>query len=93
MHGGRTISSIVHGTDTKGHHDAQSDEEQLEIWLDGEEIVNVRTEVQAFEEDFIIATMVRPSTILGPNEEFPPWHNIDLEQDILRRANPPDGVG
>jgi 4'-phosphopantetheinyl transferase len=93
VHGGRTISSIVQGTDTNGHHDAQNDEEQLEIWLDGQEIVNVRTEVQAFEEDFIIATMVRPNTILGPNEEFPPWHNIDLEQDILRGANPPDGVG
>jgi 4'-phosphopantetheinyl transferase len=93
VHGGRTIFSIVQGTDTNGHDDAQNDEEQLEIWLDGQEIVNVRTEVQAFEEDYIIATMVRPNTILGPNEEFPPWYNLDLEQDILRRANPPDGVG
>jgi 4'-phosphopantetheinyl transferase len=64
----------------------------LEIWRDDEEIVNVRTEVQAFEEDFIIATMVRPNTILGSNEEFPPWHSIDLEQDILRRAKSPDRV-
>ena len=93
VHGGRTVSSIVQEMDAHGRDDTQNNEEQLEIWLDGEEITNVRTEVQAFEEDFIIATMVRPNTSLGPNEEFPPWHNIDLEQDILRRAKSPDRVG
>ena len=92
VHGGRKIISIVHDTDTNGHHDTQKNEEQLEIWRDDEEIINIRTEVQAFEEDFIIATMVRPNTILGSNEEFPPWHSIDLEQDILRRAKSPDRV-
>ena len=93
VHGGRMFSLIVQGTDTNKHHDAQYNEEQLEIWLNGEEVIDVRTEVQAFEEDFIIATMVRPNTVLGPDDEFPQWHRIDLEQDILKRAKSPGGVG
>jgi hypothetical protein len=55
----------------------------LEIWLRGKEVQNVRTEMQAFEEDFIIATMMTPSSLLGQNEEFPSWQILDLEKDIL----------
>jgi len=58
----------------------------LEIWVRGKEVQNVRTEMQAFEEDFIIATMVTPSSLLGQNEEFPPWQILDLEKDILAAA-------
>jgi 4'-phosphopantetheinyl transferase len=55
----------------------------LEIWLHGKQIRNVRTEMQAFGEDFIISTMMTPSTLLGNDAEFPSWEILDLEMDIL----------
>jgi 4'-phosphopantetheinyl transferase len=61
-------------------------EEQLEIWLGDEEIADVKTEVQAFEENFMIATMVRPASILAADQDFLQWHRVDLETDILDRA-------
>jgi hypothetical protein len=63
------------------------DDEEIEIWLDGEEVHDVITEVQAFEEDFMIATMIRPATALGSKAEFPPWEKlVNLERDILAVA-------
>jgi hypothetical protein len=63
------------------------EEEEIEIWLHGEEVHDVITEVQAFEENFMIATMIRPATALGSKAEFPPWEKIlNLERDILAVA-------
>jgi 4'-phosphopantetheinyl transferase len=60
--------------------------DMLEIWLHGKEVLNVRTEMQAFEEDFIITTMLMPSNLLGQDVEFPSWETLDLEKDILAVA-------
>jgi hypothetical protein len=62
-------------------------EEEIEIWLHGEEVHDVITEVQAFEENFMIATMITPAAALGSKAEFPPWEKIlNLERDILAVA-------
>jgi hypothetical protein len=64
-----------------------SEEEEIEIWLNGEEVHDVITEIQAFEENFMIASMIRPSTALGSKAEFPPWEKlVNLERDILAVA-------
>jgi hypothetical protein len=64
-----------------------AEEEEIEIWLNGEEVHDVITEVQAFEENFMIASMIRPSTALGSKAEFPPWEKlVNLERDILAVA-------
>jgi 4'-phosphopantetheinyl transferase len=57
----------------------------LEIWLRGKEVQNVRTEIQAFEKDFIITTMMTPSNLLDSDEEYPSWKVLHLE-DILAAA-------
>lgn len=85
--GGVTVSPIA--TESNGHPNAVGESgEQIEIWLSDEEIVDVRTEVQAFEENFMIATMVRPGSILA-DHNFPEWHRVDLESDIWERARVP----
>jgi 4'-phosphopantetheinyl transferase len=61
--------------------------DSLEIWLHGEEVRNVRTEMQAFDGDYIITTMMTPSNLLGENAEFQPWKMLDLKKDILDAAN------
>jgi 4'-phosphopantetheinyl transferase len=61
----------------------QDRNDELEIWLRGKEIRNVRTEMQAFEDGFVIASMMTPSSLLGPDVEFPPWKMVDLENDVL----------
>ncbi|KIW03375.1 uncharacterized protein PV09_05583 [Verruconis gallopava] len=58
-------------------------EEDLEIWFEGEEVQDVRTEVQSYGESFMISSMIRPATLLGPAGEFPDWHRVNLETDIL----------
>jgi len=58
-------------------------EDDLEIWRDGEELHNVRTEVSAFEEDFMITTMIQPSSLLPPSGNFPQWENVNMERDVL----------
>ena len=83
------VPSGSNGAHTHGRsEDVSTVEEQLEIWLNNKEIVDVRTEVQAFEENFMIATMIRPGSILG-FDAFPAWHRIDLEHDIMERAKAP----
>ncbi|KAF2431963.1 4'-phosphopantetheinyl transferase [Tothia fuscella] len=61
---------------------------ELEIWLHGKQIRNVKTELQAFEEDFVITTMMSPSNLLGDEYEFPPWESIDLEKHVLTGRPP-----
>jgi 4'-phosphopantetheinyl transferase len=61
--------------------------ENMEIWLNGEEVHDVITEVQAFEEDYMIATMIKPGAFLGPKAEFPPWTTPNLEREALGVAN------
>jgi 4'-phosphopantetheinyl transferase len=72
-------------------HDAPRDEdgegEQLELWLHGHEVHDVRMEVQAFEEDFMITTMFVPASVLASeSKEFPAWQTVDLERDIVSWA-------
>jgi len=87
--GGRIIGGVHSGHDTVHAHRQSNgvpgSEDQLEIWFDNEEVMDVRTEVQAFEDNFIIATMIRPASILGL-DGFPLWHRVDLEHDIMERA-------
>jgi len=88
---GGIITGGVHSGHDTVHAHRQSNgvpnsEEQLEIWLHNEEVMDVRTEVQAFEDNFMIATMIQPASILG-FDGFPPWHRVDLEHDIMGRAN------
>lgn len=64
---------------------ANDGKDGLEIWLRGEEVRNVRMEMQTFEEDFIVATMIMPSDVLGEGEEFPAWQMLDVERDILAK--------
>lgn len=83
--GGVLVS--IKGSQTNRHsEDTDGREEQLEIWLKDEEVLDVRTEVQAFEENYQIVTMFRPTSVLTPGQSFPAWHRVDLEHDILERA-------
>jgi 4'-phosphopantetheinyl transferase len=65
----------------------QEENDELHIWLHGKVIKNVRIEMQAFEQDFVITTMMRPSSLLGSDVEFPPWEMLDVERDVLHAAN------
>jgi len=62
------------------------EEEDLEIWLEGEEVNDVRTEVQSYGESFMISSMIRPATLLGTRGEFPDWRRVNLETDVLEVA-------
>ena len=59
------------------------EEEDLEIWLEGEEVNDVRTEVQSYGESFMISSMIRPATLLGTRGEFPDWKRVNLETEVL----------
>ena len=60
----------------------QMDADQIEVTLKGEAVKDVRIEIQAYEEDYLICTMLRPSSILGVDTSFPDWQRIGLERDI-----------
>jgi 4'-phosphopantetheinyl transferase len=83
VHGGRIPERISFLQEKDA---AAMEEEDLEIWLDGEEVHDVRTEVQAYGESFMIATMIRPATLLGPRGEFTDWQRVNLERDVLEVA-------
>lgn len=68
---------------TGGFSFASGQEEDLEIWRDGEEVHSVRTEVQSFEEDYMISAMISPPHLVGSRDGFPPWEHCDMERDIL----------
>jgi 4'-phosphopantetheinyl transferase len=80
VHGGRNAMDQSSGDIEE---EEKSEEEDLEVWLNGEELPNVRTEVQAYEENYMIATMIKPSSLLGSSIHFPKWERVNLEKDIL----------
>lgn len=56
--------------------------DDVEVWLHGASLKNVRMEIQAFEEDRMISIAVKdvPGSI-------PPIYRVDLEQDVLSLAS------
>jgi 4'-phosphopantetheinyl transferase len=55
--------------------------EDMEIRMNGKEVHDVASEQQSLEEDYIITTMLRPSTVLK-DRNFPAWTTINVH-DIL----------
>ncbi|KAF2663097.1 hypothetical protein BT63DRAFT_430657 [Microthyrium microscopicum] len=58
-------------------------DEEVSITFKGEEVRDVLFELQSFEEDYIIASMIKP---LEQDQEFPDWHRISLDRDIMPLA-------
>ncbi|KAF4310856.1 putative 4 -phosphopantetheinyl transferase protein [Botryosphaeria dothidea] len=56
--------------------------DDIEVWLHGKRVEDVRMEIQAFEEDRMISVAVK--NVPG---DIPPIHRVDLEQDILSLAS------
>ncbi|GME48692.1 4 -phosphopantetheinyl transferase protein [Neofusicoccum parvum] len=58
--------------------------DDVEVWLHGKRLEDVRMEIQAFEEDRMVSIAVKniPGTI-------PPIHRVDLGQDVLSLASRP----
>ena len=53
-----------------------------EIWFKGVRLTDIRMELQAFGEDYMIATAVSE-----PNPSFSPFKELDLKRDILPRES------
>jgi 4'-phosphopantetheinyl transferase len=68
----------------------ETNEEQLQVSLKGKTVRDVRMEIQAYEEDYLISTMIRPASMLGTKGTFPDWHRISLERDIWDVATAPE---
>ncbi|KAF2469368.1 uncharacterized protein BDR25DRAFT_304481 [Lindgomyces ingoldianus] len=56
----------------------------VEVWLKGERLMDVRMEIRGFEEDFMIAVAVKPET--GVPEALTGFESLDLEGDVLEVA-------
>jgi 4'-phosphopantetheinyl transferase len=72
--------------------EAESTEEDhvevgFQITLDGEEVTDVAAEIQSFEEDYLLSTMLKPVSLLGGGR-FPGWERVNLERDIMSLACP-----
>lgn len=80
----RSVRAPVAGTaarcSTHGSWGERVDD--VEVWLHQKKLEDVTMEIQAFEEDFMIAVAAKPSTKLPP-EGFPAFESLDLEHDIL----------
>jgi 4'-phosphopantetheinyl transferase len=78
------LAGVWGGKITGGGRDDSdsSHDEELELSLRGKEVKDVRMELQSYEEDYLICTMTRPASILGPGAVFPEWQRINLERDI-----------
>jgi 4'-phosphopantetheinyl transferase len=78
------LAGVWGGTITGGGRDGsdRSHNEELEVSLRGKEVKDVRMELQSYEEDYLICTMTRPASILGPGARFPEWQRTNLERDI-----------
>ncbi|KAF2405288.1 hypothetical protein EJ06DRAFT_540633 [Trichodelitschia bisporula] len=63
--------------------EGEEGDEEVEVSLDGVDQEDVRIEIQAFGEEFIITTLLRPAKALGGKGEFAPWKRVDLERDIM----------
>ncbi|OCL08469.1 4'-phosphopantetheinyl transferase [Glonium stellatum] len=59
--------------------------DDVEIWLHQRRLEDVKMEIQAFEEDFMIAIAAKPASKL-PLDNFPKFASLNLEQDILAVA-------
>jgi 4'-phosphopantetheinyl transferase len=60
---------------------------ELSFTLHRKEVTDVLVEIQAFEEDYLISTMLKPAKALGNLNAFPGWKMIDVERDILPAFN------
>jgi 4'-phosphopantetheinyl transferase len=59
---------------------------ELEITLHHEPVDHVAVELQAFEEDYMFCTMLRPSSQVH-RDGFPDWERLHLERDISPLIN------
>ena len=55
----------------------------LNFTLHGADVTDICVEIQGFEEDYFISTMLKPAEALGDRNAFPSWKMVDVEQDIL----------
>jgi 4'-phosphopantetheinyl transferase len=63
------------------------DDGGFQITLDGEDVTDVAAEIQSFEEDYLLSTMLKPASLLGAGK-FPGWERVSLERDIMSLARP-----
>ncbi|XTI83046.1 4'-phosphopantetheinyl transferase [Cenococcum geophilum] len=59
--------------------------DDVEVWLHRKKLEDVKMEIQAFEENFMIAIAAKPSSKL-PFNDFPKFASLNLEQDIIAVA-------
>jgi phosphopantetheinyl transferase len=55
---------------------------ELAFTLHREDVTDVFAEIQGFEDDYFISTMLKPAKVLGDVNAFPSWKIIDVERDI-----------
>jgi 4'-phosphopantetheinyl transferase len=65
--------------DTRSYSAESSEDGGLEILLRGEPVRDVLTEVQSYEENYIISTMLRTGKRYQDIKTFPEWERINLE--------------
>ncbi|KAF2492923.1 hypothetical protein BU16DRAFT_529177 [Lophium mytilinum] len=57
----------------------------VEVWMHRKRLGDVRMEIQAFEEEFMVAVAIQPVSKL-PEGGFPGFVGLDLERDVLEIA-------
>lgn len=59
--------------------------DDVEVWMHGELVDDVKMDIQAFEEDFLITTAIRASGAAA-SATLPQFTSVDLQRDILIHA-------
>jgi 4'-phosphopantetheinyl transferase len=60
-----------------------SDSGDIGLTSRGEDVTDVCVEIQGFEDDYFISTMLKPAAALVSRNALPSWKMVDVERDIL----------
>ena len=74
-------ASTINGSKTNG--DWGEIDSQVEIWHSGERVTNVKMELQAFRNEYMIATAVSKTEV-----PLAPFKELNLQRDVLPMADP-----